>query len=510
MSSFELDFAPSWARAEASVNIESSREQSTADDRGRSERPPRGASSDKGRDVRDNRHLRKQAPRHGKDRGAAAPSSRPNRDRPRREFVPRLPLEVRVLPEQKALGAIMRRIQTSHCAFPLRDLAALFLDKPASCQLRLEPLKGEELPLFQCKVCGMPALTEAEIHNHILSAHLCDFFTEEEVECPAPEGQFVCVAKCGLSGEYLGPPNHHSYGVKVREMLRTRFSSMSEEQYRSKIEMIRDPEAIEAWRQQCTHKKVYTRKLQSAEASDGVESKPMDREAAESIMVREIISSNIGHSRHVVCSLPVALKTPSRALFHSCNHAFNSEKNRPISLFFALRGAFRHRSLAIFRVNDARGPEFVQFAKPVVLDGGKTVPILHDILAFINENPGCTRQALIDKLASDGQVKSDEILLQLSWLVEKGHVVHFYNDTLSAPAENPYFNVSARSRAKSDSLENSPAEAPVVTEVVTDETPAAEAVQEEVSAPGEPADGNAPSQCDDGAQVPQTESPETE
>ena len=90
--------------------------------------------------------------------GAPRPEyvSRPERsDRPeRRDFrpprpeFPPLPLEIRVLPEQKALGAVIRRIQTSHRAFPLRDIAWLFLDNPASCLIRVEPVKDQQVPLF--------------------------------------------------------------------------------------------------------------------------------------------------------------------------------------------------------------------------------------------------------------------------------------------------------------------------------------------------------------------------
>jgi len=87
--------------------------------------------------------------------------------RPPRPEYPPLPLEIRVLPEQKALGAVIRRIQTSHRAFPLRDIAWLFLDNPASCLIRVEPLKDQQLPLFQCKVCGMPALSEEEIRAQL-------------------------------------------------------------------------------------------------------------------------------------------------------------------------------------------------------------------------------------------------------------------------------------------------------------------------------------------------------
>ena len=58
--------------------------------------------------------------------------------------------------------------------------------------------------------------------------------------CDPPKGAFTCVAKCGLTGELLGPPNLHGYDARIREMLRTRFPDMDEAHYRSRIEMVRD------------------------------------------------------------------------------------------------------------------------------------------------------------------------------------------------------------------------------------------------------------------------------
>ena len=138
------------------------------------------------------RRLRQCRPRP--DRGAPRPERnafhadvrRPDEQRrdfrPPRVELPPLPLEIRVLPDQKALGAVIRKIQTSHRAYPLRDIARLFLDNDAAYQIRIEPAKGENLPLFQCKVCNLPALSEDEIRVHVLTTHLGDFFDVSEVE----------------------------------------------------------------------------------------------------------------------------------------------------------------------------------------------------------------------------------------------------------------------------------------------------------------------------------------
>ena len=382
--------------------------------------------------------------------------NRPPFERPyRQEFQqpPLLPLEIRVLPEQKALGAIIRRVQTSHRAFPLRDIASLFLDNPNSCLIRIEPLKDQQVPLFQCKVCGFPALTEEEVRTHLTNHHIHDFFEIEEVDCEPPSGVFNSVARCSLSGELLGPPNHHSFASKLQEVLRSKYPNMSEETYRARIEVVREPEVIEQWRQQCTRKKVYRRKGVVTETvpvnppTDGVEvpaeplpkAPPLSREVAELVFTREIVPAHLSSVKHLVCTAAIAVNTSSRVLSTMLRDTLNRERRFPASLFFALRGAFRHRKLHLFRVNDAKGPDFVMLKTPVALDPAHTVQSLHDVLTYVTEHPACTKFELVNTLSGDDDTKKKEILIQLAWLLEKSHLIEFYNDVMSAPTDYPSF-----------------------------------------------------------------------
>jgi hypothetical protein len=497
-----LSFAPSWARTSPDANIQRYRDE-RADggedgegrhggrDGGRDRRPQR-TFDDRDRRKPDRRPPRKEfdgapprAPgsemprpetraavadlRGPRPEGGFRPDSGPRQDRgaggdrrdyraPRPEYPP-LPIEIRVLPEQKALGAVIRRIQTSHRAFPLRDIAWLFLDNPASCLIRVEPLKDQQLPLFQCKVCGLPALTEEEIRAHLVNRHMDDFFDVEEIDCEPPSGAFVCVARCGLSGELLGPPNHHSFNSKVHEMLRTKYPSMTEEAYRSRIETVRETEVIEKWRQQCTRKKIYRRKGAAAtvaepvpaEQADGAaagepaeqepapKAPPMERDVAELVFMREILPAQIASAKHLICTAAVAMQTSSRPLFFALKDTLNRERRFPASLFFALRGAFRHRNLHLFRVNDPKGQDFVMLKQPVVLDPTHTATEVRNLLTYVNEHAACTKVELVTALAGADEGKLKETLTQLAWLVEKGHVIEYYNDVLSAPIDYPAF-----------------------------------------------------------------------
>ena len=401
-------------------------------------------------------------PRGGADDSRRSGSSRDfRRDRPAGGSRDRLPLEIRVLPDQKALGAVIRKIQSSHRAYPLRDIARLFLDNDAAYQIRIEPAKDAVLPLFQCKVCQLPALSEEEIRTHVLTTHLADFFDASEIETEPPAGNFVCVARCGLSGELLGPPNHHSYSARVQEMLRTRYAHMSPEAYRARIEMVRDPEAVSQWRESCRKKTVYRRKRPDAPAPEAAPAAdaaapaeaenapaaetelalgpPMERAAAELVFQREILPEQIVAAKHLVCLASAVRRTPSHRLLEAVRETMNRELRFPASLFFALRGAFRHRSLHLFRANHERGQEFVVVRAPAALDASHVVADLGVVLEHINQHPGCTRPELLAALANGDEARAAHLATQLNTLVEKAHVIEFYNGILCPPQEYPAF-----------------------------------------------------------------------
>lgn len=399
----------------------------------------------------------------------------PRRDeRPMREFIKPLDADVRILPAQKDIGTIINKIKTSHLAYPLKQLAYFFLDHPEACVLRISPKKdsAEPISFHQCKACGFVAFSEDELMAHVVSAHLGDYYDAEELECEAPKGAFNCVAKCGLTGELLGPPNLHGYDARVREMVRTRFPNMSEEAYRARIEMVRDSEVVEQWRATATKKTVFKKK--------GEENAPaVEREAAELEFRRTIAPGLMTAPKSVDMTADVALKSPSKPLLFACRDALQREKRFPASLFFALRGAFHHRKLAFFRANDPRGPEFVSAAKPVALDTAHAIADLVELVKYVEAHAGTTQQRLVAELGAGDATKSANVSAHLSWLIEKGHLVGYANGVLSLPDEHPRYRPPAQNRKAASSEEKkepTPASA-------ADPVPAAETIPVPETAP---------------------------
>ena len=117
------------------------------------------------------------------------------------------------------------------------DVAGGFLGNPAFYLVKGEMRAGNDggkpAPLFQCKECKAVFLRREAAMLHARGAHLELKFDKEMVTTEPPAGNFVCVARCRMSGELLGPPNYHGYSERVQEVWRARFAQMSLDQYRS-------------------------------------------------------------------------------------------------------------------------------------------------------------------------------------------------------------------------------------------------------------------------------------
>ena len=503
-------FAPSWARQTPDEVAQKAARFARDDDDDRGgfrrgggpqrrdgdRRPPRRDGDDRRPPRRDgDRH----PPRHDDEgRGPRRDGDRrpPRRDDDRRAQrrddghrpvpPPPLDLDIRFMPASKALAAIIRRIQATHRAYPVRDIVKLFQNDDSGMAVRIEARKEGADPqqIFQCRVCGMPALSEAEVAEHLIKKHLADYFDVEEVEAEAPKGNFPCVARCGLTGELLGPPNHHSYAHRVQEMLADRFPGMNEEEYRRHIEMVRDPEVVEQWREQCKHRRVFRRKLESAEkvgeqkpeeatatadpsaeAAPAEQPKPvapaLERHEAELVFRREIMPGLIGAASHVVCPATSLKDLPNRRLAAALNASFAEETDpgrrfnhrsqadgsqpqsrmqRNGTLFAAVHAAFHHRGLYFFRAVDERGQEFVMASQPVPLDIDHATPELRQIAQYVADHPSCPPKYLVEDLNPDNdEEKTKRLISQIKWLVEKGHLIEFFNGFLSPPAQHPVF-----------------------------------------------------------------------
>ena len=481
-----FDFAPSWTAGDkvvAKTGRGGFREQENEERAPREGRAPRRFDGPKPSGD----HPFKRDSRPGKPFNRDGKGGRPfNGGKPekrgfvKREFIKPLEAEIRVLPGQKELGGIIRKIQTGFAAYPLKQIAWFFLDHPEACHVKVTP-KDPQIKFHVCKACGFACFSEEALDAHIMSTHLGDYYTAEEMDVEPPSGQFGCVVKCGVTGELIGPPNLHGYNSKVRELAQR--LGMNENDYRARLVTVRDQESVEAWRQTATKKVFYRLKVAESEAkaeesaeTEVAASPALERDQAEAEFRRNIAPQLKSVSKSSDMTLAQALKSADRPYLFAVRDAIAKERRFPASLFFALRGAFHHRKLVFFRANDPRGQEFVSASKPTPLDTEHAIPELGAVVKFVEEHPLCSVGDLPPEMKG-----------HLGWLVEKGHVVQYFNGLLALPEDHPKFrSLPAKKDAPtSDATEGNDA-APVETSVA-ETAPAAEENPVVESAPVEDA-----------------------
>ncbi len=520
-----FDFAPDWARKSADEYVSRYQGKNYDERTGREERPRReGGFRDRPSRYENDRPRRprpegdgERRPRRDRAEGERRPrreenfgerpsfnADRPRREGPRpprREFVKPLDADIRILPNQKNLGAIIKTLQGTHVAFPVKKFVNLFLENPQACLVRFEAKPETDTLFWTCKNCGFVALSEEELVAHIVSAHLTETFDVAQEPCDPPSGVFQRLAKCTISGEWVGAPNHHSYRHRVAELAAR--AGMAERDYLKTLEIHTDAESVEAWKQSVTVQTVYRLKAAApaeapAAAEEGAEpAEPTEtrvaynRDQAEAIFRRDVLPTLMASAKHVCVPVSVAQESPSLPLKLLLKYTLRDEQRYPRSLFFALRGAFRHRKFSLFRGNDARGPEFVANIQLTPFTAEHVVKELAEALKFVGEHPMCTRGELLAALKEAlPEMDISIIARQIAFLFQKGHIVEYYNGVLALPETNPKFRKlpeemkREREAAATEAAAEAPAEAPAE---VPAEAPAAEAEPAAPAPEAEPA-----------------------
>ena len=341
-----------------------------------------------------------------------------------------LPIQVSFLPERRKIGVVVRKIRSTGHAYPLFNIAALFLSHQGDYLVKLEigrQQKASDVTLYQCRTCKAVFLREDMSRIHALAQHLDGFYDVEEIVADPPSGNFVCVSRCTLSGELLGPPNHHSFGEQLQELRRRRFPHLSMEAYRSHIETVRDEALVEQWKEQARKQTIYILK------GGGDHQHRMKRADAEAHFLSEVVPTFVKKATRVVISSDDSRRIEDADLRLAIRDAWNRDSKFPLSMALALRPALRHMGCHFFKANKQT---FVTSIHPRPIDPAQTVSPIRGVLRYMHDHPGCTRDDLIRGLRPGAPADAPsvaEVLTPLRWLIERGHVIEFFNGTLSVP-----------------------------------------------------------------------------
>ncbi|WP_411828134.1 hypothetical protein [Luteolibacter sp. AS25] len=169
------------------------------------------------------------------------------RPEPREEIAPAEGVNVSLFPEKEAIRLICKEVHQVARVYSLFDIAQTMLSERKRMTAQFEISEKHE-PFFSCKFEDAIYLTKEEALRHFLQADWRERFVEEStIEVEPPKGNFQSVARCGISGEWLGPPNYHAYQTTLRRIHRERFANMPFEAYSAKVRTERSEEAVAEW-----------------------------------------------------------------------------------------------------------------------------------------------------------------------------------------------------------------------------------------------------------------------
>lgn len=360
----------------------------------------------------DERKHQADAPRHQRQHGGVFPQT-----------------TISFVPERRGLKPLVKQLAGTRRAYALFDVAATFLSRPEfyAAVIKSKRNDGQPVhPLYQCTQCKAVFLNKHLALTHGLNRHSDLFYEKEEKQGEAPQGNFPCVARCTLSGELLGPPNHHEFSEKLQEFHRARFAHMPMEEYRKKIVNETDPAIIAQWKKAAACKTIYRTKLLG---------EPIIFERGshlEKHFVENYAASLIREAQKFVIPATASKNLDDRQISQSIQEAWQKESRFPINMAFAIQQRFRRLGLHIFKTSSKM--TFVSAVKPHSIDPAQATEIIRLILEWINKNNGKTRQDLVSAVAPGSAPESERvagIINSLVWLIDRGHVIEFTNGTLA-------------------------------------------------------------------------------
>jgi hypothetical protein len=453
-----LDFRPAWAKDPSSTPVISREFREPRPDRGG---PPRGGKF--------------AGQRGGPRRGPKLHGKKPDgfRHAERNEPAPPPPnpfpwLRIAFTATAPAVETVVQQVRLTGKTFSLFDIARILLRNPASFTIDLTSApKQPEGPFYVVDDDRSVWLSREAAVRHLLRKKRDELYRSETVETEPPKGNFPVVAVCGMSGILLGPPNHHDFERRLRDLHRERFSRMDFETLRSRLKMERDPAVIEKWR---------------SEASKTVEYYPREGENPEKLSDLAAVERHFtehhaaAHIKFVdLAAVPGDPKTTAvdPALAPLLNHARGEEERFPLRLAQSLSRALSAAGLRFHK--SANRTTLVSASRPRHLNLEET-PVsdsVRKIIETIRGKKSIRRGQLLDLLVPAAASAADSaeaapatpdpareaVVNDLLWLTHEGYVIEYSDGRLESvhPPKNPP-KPPAETTAPSDSA---PAPAPV-------------------------------------------------
>ncbi len=332
-------------------------------------------------------------------------------------------MRVTIAPCPQAVHLIGKEVHSVARVYPLFDVAKILLAEKARCRAVFEAPEPHA-PLFRGKLDESVFLTREEAVRHLWNSDLRnDLIEEETIEVDPPTGNFQAIARCGISGEWLGPVNFHSYQTNLRRLHRERFANMPFEIYSSKVRTERGEEAVNAWLETMKKKTRWRVK------GEGDEAWIDDRAEAERAIGARCFDKAYAESRTVEVSGAIPGKNLSPSLLTSLKLSGSHARKHPAILIPAVCRAVEAEHLPVFK---RQGKLHTGPARPHPLPLNAVLAERPGVMvAWIRENKPAKLEGLWKSVLPEGSTAPPaEYAADLFWLLHQGHILLYTDDTL--------------------------------------------------------------------------------
>lgn len=467
-------------------------------------------------------------------------------ERPQREWV-EIPKDIKVLiePEDKSAEALANHIRSSGHAFSMFDAARLVLAEGGRYHARFSCAPDRPTGLFVTPADGGLFMSREEALNHVLRSPVIEtYYRAEEVELEEPKGDFKTIGICGMTGELLGPPNHHSFQATLLRLHRERFANMPLEEYKRRVRNETSPERVAEWKekQRKGQRWVYIKNLPeqpaapvvteaapapvadadveapAEEGAEAPENAPAPAPVTAAADAPDLVVLNtraemeahfrrthsedaVLEGREVVIPGSQDKSKITHILGIMMRSAVDGARKHLFEMSQKLGGGFERRGLKLFKRR--AGKLFVCRVKPRAIDPGVVFSErVAKIVEVLKTSSGMPLAQLVESIvpsapAVEGEAKPQltddqiSVLKDLRWLTNEGYVIEYSDGMvfLGVQGEPHPAPKAASEKAKAGSAEEASAAsgeeaAPAVTDEAT--LPSQEAtvpVVEEVTAP---------------------------
>lgn len=323
-------------------------------------------------------------------------------------------------------------------AYPIFDIARLILNSGDRFKVRLRLKEGEHpVELVHFAADDSLWLSKEEALRHLHYGKVFEqFYKREKIDVEPPKGNFSVLAVCGYTGIVFGPPNFHGYSKNVNDLYMRRFTGMPLEVYKRRIEMVRDEERLQKWKESLSSEIQYT--YLKGDSETPVTFKTLAEVERHFLATH---GDSIQSIHEATITGAVEGKPMSGALQNMIIRAIDRQRRLPILMVKTLSPKLEQAGLKFFKID--KKETYVARSRPRGLDLGPDMsPRIGQIVSFVQNNPGKDLNILVSALvetrapegAAEPSAEEVAMLKDLRWLIREGYVTEFSDGGLQVLA----------------------------------------------------------------------------